>query len=150
MRLNDDGNYTLLIGSTDMGTGSDTILAQMAAEILDTTVESIIVHAADTDVSPYDPGSYASSTTYVTGMAVVKAAEELKQKIIDHGAKILEVSPEDVEFDGKTISTVAGEKELSLTSKNFIVLRIGAILINPVKGFMAVPCHLRHLLRFAE
>ena len=114
VRLNDDGNYTLLLGSTDMGTGSDTILAQMAAEILETTVDNIIVNAADTDVSPYDPGSYASSTTYVTGMAVVKAAEELKQKIIASGAKLLEVSAEDVEFDGKNISILSGEKQLGL------------------------------------
>ncbi|MBP2626125.1 MAG: aerobic-type carbon monoxide dehydrogenase, large subunit CoxL/CutL-like protein [Firmicutes bacterium] len=114
VRLNDDGNYTLLIGSTDMGTGSDTILTQMAAEILETTMDNIIVNAADTDVSPYDPGSYASSTTYVTGMAVVKAAEELKQKIVEHGAKLLEVLPEDIEFDGQVVSTLTGEKELSL------------------------------------
>jgi CO/xanthine dehydrogenase Mo-binding subunit len=114
VRLNDDGNYTLLIGSTDMGTGSDTILAQMAAEILETSMENIIVHAADTDVSPYDPGSYASSTTYVTGMAVVKAAEELKQKIIENGAKFLEVLPEEAAFDGKNIVTNTGDKEISL------------------------------------
>lgn len=114
VRLNDDGNYTLLLGSTDMGTGSDTILAQMAAEILETTVEKIIVNAADTDVSPYDPGSYASSTTYVTGMAVVKAAEELKEKIVQHGAKLLELSAEDVEFDGQVLRSIAGDKELSL------------------------------------
>jgi len=114
VRLNDDGNYTLLIGSTDMGTGSDTILAQMAAEILETDVEKIIVNASDTDVSPYDPGSYASSTTYVTGMAVVKAAEELRQKIIEKGAAFLEVLATEVEFDGKVVRTLTGEKELSL------------------------------------
>ena len=74
IKLNDDGNYTLLTGSTDMGTGSDTILAQMCAEVLETTMDKIVVNSADTDSSPYDPGSYASSTTYVTGMAVVKAA----------------------------------------------------------------------------
>jgi CO/xanthine dehydrogenase Mo-binding subunit len=115
VRLNDDGNYTLLIGSTDMGTGSDTILGQMAAEILETRMENIIVNAGDTDVSPYDPGSYASSTTYVTGMAVVKAAEELKQKIVEHGAKFLEVPPEYVEFDGEVISTLTSDREISLT-----------------------------------
>ncbi len=114
IRLNDDGNYSLLIGSTDMGTGSDTILTQMAAEVLETSIENFIIHAADTDVSPYDPGSYASSTTYVTGMAVVKAAEDLKMQIIQNGAKFLEVSPEQVDFDGKTIRTVAGDKEISL------------------------------------
>jgi CO/xanthine dehydrogenase Mo-binding subunit len=114
VRLNDDGNYTLLIGSTDMGTGSDTILAQMAAEILETSMDRFIVNAADTDVSPYDPGSYASSTTYVTGMAVVKAAEDLKNKIIENGAKFIGVSSKEVEFDGKTISTTNGEKSISL------------------------------------
>lgn len=114
VRLNDDGNYTLLIGSTDMGTGSDTILTQMAAEILETKVENFIVHAADTDISPYDPGSYASSTTYVTGMAVVKAAEDLKKKIIENAAKFLKVSTEEVEFNGEVIKTIDGTKSVTL------------------------------------
>jgi len=130
VRLNDDGNYTLLIGSTDMGTGSDTILAQMAAEILETTMDNIIVNAADTDVSPYDPGSYASSTTYVTGMAVVKAAEELRQKIVEHGAKLLAVLPDDVEFDGQVLRTLTGEKELSLAKlAELMVLGAGNLQI---------------------
>lgn len=114
IRLNDDGNFTLLIGSTDMGTGSDTILSQMAAEILETTIDNIIVHAADTDISPYDPGSYASSTTYVTGMAVVKAAEDLKKQIVESGARILGVSMDEVEYDGLKIMTVNGDKEVTL------------------------------------
>lgn len=114
IRLNDDGNFTLLIGATDMGTGCDTILSQMAAEVLETSVDNIIVHAADTDISPYDPGSYASSTTYVTGMAVVKAAEDLKRQIIENGAKFLEVSAEEVEFDGQKIATLSGDKSISL------------------------------------
>ncbi|MCL5290346.1 MAG: xanthine dehydrogenase family protein molybdopterin-binding subunit [Bacillota bacterium] len=114
IRLHDEGNYTLLIGSTDMGTGSDTILAQMAAEVLETSLENIIVNAADTDVSPYDPGSYASSTTYVTGMAVVRAAEDLKKQILEHGAKFLEISPAEVEFDGKTLQTLDGNKAIGL------------------------------------
>ncbi len=80
IKLNDCGDYTLMIGSTDMGTGSDTILAQMAAEVLETSIENITVISADTDLVPYDPGSYASSTTYVTGMAVVKAAQDLREK----------------------------------------------------------------------
>jgi CO/xanthine dehydrogenase Mo-binding subunit len=114
IRLNDDGSYTLLIGSTDMGTGSDTILNQMAAEILETSVENITVHAADTDISPYDPGSYASSTTYVTGMAVVKAAEDLKKQIIESGAKLLEVAAEEVEFDGQSIAVIDNDKCIAL------------------------------------
>ncbi|AKL94597.1 aldehyde oxidase/xanthine dehydrogenase, large subunit [Clostridium aceticum] len=114
IRLNDDGNFTLLIGSTDMGTGSDTILNQMAAEVLEIPIDKIIVHAADTDISPYDPGSYASSTTYVTGMAVVRAAEDLKKQIIESGAGILEVSIDEVEFDGEKVVTFDGDKEVPL------------------------------------
>lgn len=126
VRLNDDGNYTLLIGSTDMGTGSDTILAQMTAEVLETSMDKIIVNSADTDVSPYDPGSYASSTTYVTGMAVVKAAEALRKQIIENGARLLEVSPEEVEFDGENIKTINGDKTMSLEKlAELMVLGIG-------------------------
>ncbi len=103
IKLNDDGNYTLMVGSTDMGTGSDTILAQMACEILETTMDKITVISADTDVVPYDPGSYASSTTYVTGMAVVKASNILRDKIIDIGAKRLGIDKEYTEFDGEHV-----------------------------------------------
>lgn len=114
IRLNDDGNYTLLVGSTDMGTGSDTILAQMAAEVLNTPLDTIIVHAADTDISPYDPGSYASSTTYVTGMAVVRAAEDLKNKLLEQASVFLDADREQVQFDGEAFATVDGEKTLTL------------------------------------
>ena len=114
IKLNDDGNYTLLTGSTDMGTGSDTILAQMCAEVLETTMDKIVVNSADTDSSPYDPGSYASSTTYVTGMAVVKAATELKNKIISLGAQRLGLNKEDVEFDGNFVKSEDGEKSISV------------------------------------
>ncbi len=69
IRVNDDGFYTLMIGASDMGTGCDTILAQMAADCLECSMDQIVVHGTDTDVSPYDSGSYASSTTYLTGMA---------------------------------------------------------------------------------
>ncbi|MCE9675168.1 molybdopterin-dependent oxidoreductase [Paraclostridium bifermentans] len=103
IKLNDDGNYTLMVGSTDMGTGSDTILAQMACEILETTMDKINVISADTDVVPYDPGSYASSTTYVTGMAVVKASNILRDKIIDIGAKRLGIDKEYTKFDGEYV-----------------------------------------------
>lgn len=114
IRLNDDGNITLLTGATDMGTGCDTILSQMAAEILEIPMENIIVSAGDTDTSPFDPGSYASSTTYVAGTATVKAATELKKKILEQGAKFLGVSPEDAEMNGLAVRTVSGEQEISL------------------------------------
>ncbi|KUO77347.1 MAG: aldehyde oxidase [Desulfosporosinus sp. BRH_c37] len=113
LRLNDDGYFTLLAGATDMGTGCDTILTQMAAEILDVPMENIVFNAGDTDTSPYDPGSYASSTTYVAGTAIVKAAEELKQKILEQGAKFLGVSTQDVEMGGLAVRTFRGE-EISL------------------------------------
>jgi CO/xanthine dehydrogenase Mo-binding subunit len=114
IRLNDDGSYTLLVGSTDMGTGSDTILKQMATETLQTTFDNIAVNAADTDFSPFDPGSYASSTTYVTGTAVVKAAQDLMRQITESGAALLEASPSDVEFDGAEVKTRDGDKTISL------------------------------------
>ncbi|KPI51085.1 aldehyde oxidase [Clostridioides difficile] len=108
IKLNDCGDYTLMIGSTDMGTGSDTILAQMAAEVLETSIENITVISADTDLVPYDPGSYASSTTYVTGMAVVKAAQDLRAKIISAGATKLGVDIDEVEFDGVNLTSKKG------------------------------------------
>ena len=116
IRLNDNGDFTLLLGSTDMGTGSDTILAQMAAEVLEVSMDQIIVHAADTDVSPFDPGSYASSTTYVTGMAVVRAAEDLKRQILAEGARMLQVLPEEADFDGAAVRVIGSDKTISLQS----------------------------------
>lgn len=103
IKLNDDGFYTLLIGATDMGTGCDTILAQMAAECLECDMDKIVVNGVDTDQSPYDTGSYASSTTYVTGMAVVKACEKLKEQMIEEASKIMKVEKDTLEFDGKIV-----------------------------------------------
>lgn len=100
IKLNDDGFYALNIGATDMGTGCDTILAQMAAEELECPLENIAVFGVDTDTSPYDCGSYASSTTYVTGGAVQKACEKLKKRIRKYGAKRLGLKKDQVEFDG--------------------------------------------------
>jgi putative selenate reductase molybdopterin-binding subunit len=114
IRLNDDGFYTLMIGATDMGTGCDTILAQMAADCLDTEYENIVVHGVDTDLSPYDTGSYASSTTYITGNAVVKACEQLRDKILAEGARLLGSAVEECEFDGKKVINTVNNKSISL------------------------------------
>lgn len=103
IRVGDDGTYNLMIGATDMGTGCDTILAQMAADCLDCDVADIAVSGVDTDQSPYDTGSYASSTTYVTGMAVVKACGLLREKIVAAGAQLLGCAAEDAEFDGTCV-----------------------------------------------
>lgn len=114
IKVNDDGFYSLMIGASDMGTGCDTILAQMAADCLDCEMDQIIVSGVDTDISPYDCGSYASSTTYVTGMAVIKTCESLKNKIMERGAQYLEVPVEEVEFDGKKVIHLPSGKEISL------------------------------------
>lgn len=115
IRLNDDGFYTLLVGATDMGTGCDTILAQIAADCLDTDYDNIVVHGVDTDLSPYDTGSYASSTTYITGMAVVKTCEVLRNKILTEGAKLINSPVEDAEFDGKQVYNTKTNKSISLS-----------------------------------
>ena len=100
IKLTEDGIYTLTIAAADMGTGCDTILAQMAAECLDCSVDQIIVSGADTDTSPYDSGSYASSTTYITGKAVEKACLKLQEQIRKLAATMLKCEEEKVEFDG--------------------------------------------------
>lgn len=105
----------MIIGAADMGTGCDTILAQMVAENMDCRVEDVAVFGADTDASPYDSGSYASSTTYVTGKAVEKACEELKQKICAIAAEMLDCLQEEVTFDSTCVRRVGTEETVSLT-----------------------------------
>lgn len=113
IKLNEDGSYTLALGCSDMGTGCDTILAQMAADCLDTDMKNIVVFSVDTDISPYDSGSYASSTTYATGNAVIQACRELRKRIHAFGAQMLGVSAEDSDFDGEKVRTEDG-KEVTL------------------------------------
>lgn len=114
IKLQDDGFYTLSIGATDMGTGCDTILAQMVAECMDCDVDQVVTSSLDTDHAPYDTGSYASSTTYVTGIAVVKACEKLRNSILEAAAGFFNVDKEDIEFDGKKINTLDHAHEMSL------------------------------------
>lgn len=112
LKLNEDASYTLSLGCADMGTGCDTILSQMAADCLETEFDNVVAFGVDTDVSPYDSGSYASATTYATGNAVINACGELKKRIIKVGAGLLGVAAEEAEFDGKRV--YAGDKEVSL------------------------------------
>ena len=81
IKMNDDGSFNLLVGATDLGTGSDTVLAQMAAEVLGVPLEDMITYSSDTDFTPFDKGAYASSTTYISGAAAVKAAEKCAERI---------------------------------------------------------------------
>ena len=139
LKLSDEGTYNMMIGAADMGTGCDTILAQMAAEVLDCEPDQIVVFGADTDASPYDSGSYASSTTYITGMATQNAAMELRGNIMKIGAQLLECLPEEVEFDGEKVYLVNGDKSVSLADiatksqvNNLIPVDVTATYSSPV------------------
>ena len=114
LKINDDGFYTLSIGAADMGTGCDTILAQIAAEVLECPFDNVTVLGADTDSSPYDSGSYASSTTYVTGKAVEQCAEQLKQKICQVGAGLLGLDERAVVFAGDAVTSEDGTQRATL------------------------------------
>jgi putative selenate reductase molybdopterin-binding subunit len=120
IKINDDGSFNLLIGATDLGTGADTILGQIAAEVLGVPLEDILVYAADTDMTPFDVGAYASSTTYISGTAVKKAAEEARRQITERAALMLDASPGEIELadrkawaaDGRSVTL----EELALHS----------------------------------
>ncbi|MBI4731989.1 MAG: molybdopterin-dependent oxidoreductase [Chloroflexi bacterium] len=112
IKMNDDGSFNMLVGATDLGTGSDTVLAQMAAEVLGVPTEDILVYSSDTDFTPFDKGAYASSTTYISGTAAVKAAQQCADRIKVRAARMLGVeNPEAIQLrekqaiapDGRTI-----------------------------------------------
>ena len=114
VRLNDDGTYMLVIGAADMGTGCDTILAQMVAEHMECSVDDVSVFGADTDASPYDSGSYASSTTYVTGMAVEKACAQLKERLCAIAAEVLGCAADELAFEGGCVVRESTGETVSL------------------------------------
>ena len=114
VKLADDGTFNLIIGAADMGTGCDTILAQMVAECMDCSVDDVAVFGADTDASPYDSGSYASSTTYITGKAVEMACAKLKTQLCGIAAGMLGCSTEEVVFENGRIKQINTEKSVSL------------------------------------
>ena len=114
VKLNDEGFYVLTIGAADMGTGCDTVLAQMVAECMDCSVDDVAVFGADTDASPYDSGSYASATTYVTGKAVEKACTQLKSQLCQVAAGMMGCTEDQVEFEGRTIRRVDSDDQVTL------------------------------------
>ncbi len=114
LRLGDDGTYNLIIGAADMGTGCDTTLAQIAAEVLQCSMEDIAVFGADTDISPYDSGSYASSTAYITGKAVEKAGRKLVENICKLAATMFDCAENDVRFEGSQVSRISTGETLSI------------------------------------
>ena len=109
LKLNDDGSFNLLVGATDIGTGSDTVLAQIAAEVLGVRVEDIIIHSSDTDFTPFDTGAYASSTTYISGGAVKRAAEQVRTQMFDVAGDMLRSNPETLTIKDRVISAPNGQ-----------------------------------------
>ena len=86
IKMNDDGSFNVLVGGTDIGTGSDTVIGQIVAETLGVPLEDVIMYSSDTDFTPFDTGAYASSTTYITGGAAKKAAGQVGEQIRAHAA----------------------------------------------------------------
>ena len=139
IKLADDGTFNLIIGAADMGTGCDTILAQMVAECMECPVEDVAVFGADTDASPYDSGSYASSTTYVTGKAVEIACAELKEKLCAIAAGMLDCNPDEMIYENRQACNVHTGQTVSLekisvkdqVSNNIAAVADCGIAINP-------------------
>jgi putative selenate reductase molybdopterin-binding subunit len=108
IKINDDGSFNLLVGATDLGTGSDTVLAQIAAETLGVPLEDIIVYSSDTDFTPFDKGAYASSTTYISGGAVKKAAERVRAQILERAGMMLKADPATLSLADRCVSALDG------------------------------------------
>lgn len=138
MKINEDGSFNLQLGSSDIGTGSDTVLGQIAAETIGTTVDKMIVHSSDTDMTPFDVGAYASSTTYLTGEAVRKTALDIRAQIIRYAAKMLTTPAEEIDLrDG----TAYGAKGRSAT---FGEIATHALYVSDQSQIQAVSSHITH------
>jgi len=109
IKMNEDGSFNLLVGATDLGTGADTVLAQIAAEVLAVETNQIIVHSADTDMTPFDTGAYASSTTYISGGAVQRAAQDVRQQILKVASKLLEVDAKELSIENARVISPNGD-----------------------------------------
>ncbi len=112
IKMNEDGSFNLLMGATEIGQGSDTVLSQIAAEVLTVPTEAILPYSSDTDLTPFDVGAYASSTTYLSGMAVKEAAEKVRAQILKVGAEMLGVDEGRVSLDS---GRVRGPKKKSVS-----------------------------------
>lgn len=126
IKLNDDGSFNLQVGATDLGTGSDTVLSQMAAEVLGVKTEDIICYSSDTDFTPFDVGAYASSTTYISGTAVIKAAEMAADQIKTRAALILNQKNDMFNFSSESIKL----KDRKATAPNGASVTLDEIALN--------------------
>jgi putative selenate reductase molybdopterin-binding subunit len=109
IKLNDDGSFNVLVGATDIGTGSDTVIAQIAAEVLGVRMEDIVIHSSDTDFAPFDTGAYASSTTYISGGATKKAAEQVRMQILEVAGRMLKANPASLTINNRIITAPSGQ-----------------------------------------
>ena len=113
MKMNEDGSFNLFIGATDIGTGSDTILGQIASEVLNVPPEKVLVLSSDTDLTPFDVGAYASSTTYVSGSAVKKCAESMLDQILDTASEMLETDKDELKREPERVVSLKNGKAVS-------------------------------------
>ena len=115
MVLNQDGSIQLMMGATEIGQGADTVFTQMAAEVLGVTEDKVyIVSTQDTDVTPFDTGAYASRQTYVSGKAVKKTAEMMKDKILEYASWKLKMDQQTLDIRNNMIVTAEGEELLTM------------------------------------
>ena len=113
IKVHEDGGISLTTGSTDAGQGSDTVLSQIAAEVLGVHLEDIRYGMVDSDITPVDPGTYGSRVTFVTGNAVRIAAEDVRNQLLEVAANSLEANPKDIVFKDRKV-TVAGSPDRSM------------------------------------
>lgn len=116
IKMNEDGSFNMLVGATDLGTGSDTILAQIAAETLGCDHSDMMVYSSDTDFTPFDTGAYASSTTYLSGAAVINTARKVREQILAVASLILNEKPENLEIENKTVFGKNGKNKTSFST----------------------------------
>jgi len=138
IKMNDDGSFNLLVGATDIGTGSDTVMAQVAAEVLRIPVEHVIVYSSDTDLTPFDVGAYASSTTYLSGMAVKKTAEKMRDQILDVAAILLDTPKTDLSLNNAAVRTPDGK------SVSFERIGLYTLYEKDQKQLIATASHIVH------
>lgn len=138
IKMNEDGSFNLLVGATDIGTGADTVLAQIAAEELSVPVERIIMYSSDTDFTPFDPGAYASSTTYISGGAVKKAAVQVKQQILEVASRLLEDNIENLRCEAGRVMSVSGQ------SVSYEEICLSALYQRDQFQIMAVASHMSY------
>ena len=139
VKMNDDGSFNLLIGATDLGTGSDTVIAQMVAEVLGVPLDDIITYSSDTDFTPFDKGAYASSTTYISGAAAVKAAEMAAGRIKSRAAKMLGLAdPSTIRLSDKMAVSPDGR------SVSLIEIALDTLHRNDQEQIMGIGSHVSH------